>query len=118
MIRRPPRSTLFPYTTLFRSTRGGPTAAPGAMANVYPLLTKGGAAKPESSSSMRQACKTVLSVGGAHAAAGPPSGPKIGRASCREKGEISVTAASLKKKIAAAAEESFAAILALSKFGI
>src|SRR5689334_24167354 len=25
MIRRPPRSTLFPYTTLFRSPRGGPT---------------------------------------------------------------------------------------------
>src|SRR2546426_8481614 len=24
MIRRPPRSTLFPYTTLFRSTRHGP----------------------------------------------------------------------------------------------
>src|SRR3712207_6909367 len=24
MIRRPPRSTLFPYTTLFRSTPGGP----------------------------------------------------------------------------------------------
>src|SRR2546429_5234235 len=24
MIRRPPRSTLFPYTTLFRSTCGGP----------------------------------------------------------------------------------------------
>src|SRR5258705_9487982 len=24
MIRRPPRSTLFPYTTLFRSTRGAP----------------------------------------------------------------------------------------------
>src|SRR2546430_10215130 len=24
MIRRPPRSTLFPYTTLFRSIRGGP----------------------------------------------------------------------------------------------
>src|SRR3712207_7454125 len=28
MIRRPPRSTLFPYTTLFRSGRSG-TAAPG-----------------------------------------------------------------------------------------
>src|SRR5256885_12878452 len=35
MIRRPPRSTLFPYTTLFRSsgqhethTRGGPRALP------------------------------------------------------------------------------------------
>src|SRR5258708_14991747 len=35
MIRRPPRSTLFPYTTLFRSprfrlSRGGPRDAPGA----------------------------------------------------------------------------------------
>src|SRR5258708_31540927 len=27
MIRRPPRSTLFPYTTLFRSGRLGPDAA-------------------------------------------------------------------------------------------
>src|SRR3989442_11015627 len=26
MIRRPPRSTLFPYTTLFRSDPGGPRA--------------------------------------------------------------------------------------------
>src|SRR3712207_7222843 len=26
MIRRPPRSTLFPYTTLFRSPRGGPSS--------------------------------------------------------------------------------------------
>src|SRR5688572_31485019 len=26
MIRRPPRSTLFPYTTLFRSRRGSPSA--------------------------------------------------------------------------------------------
>src|SRR2546429_5173341 len=26
MIRRPPRSTLFPYTTLFRSSRGPPLA--------------------------------------------------------------------------------------------
>src|SRR5438552_14840756 len=29
MIRRPPRSTLFPYTTLFRSSRGGPGSKPG-----------------------------------------------------------------------------------------
>src|SRR5687767_15776429 len=28
MIRRPPRSTLFPYTTLFRSRRGTETAGP------------------------------------------------------------------------------------------
>src|SRR3712207_8066022 len=27
MIRRPPRSTLFPYTTLFRSARGAPLGA-------------------------------------------------------------------------------------------
>src|SRR3712207_6872352 len=27
MIRRPPRSTLFPYTTLFRSPDGAPTTA-------------------------------------------------------------------------------------------
>src|SRR5260221_7294843 len=29
MIRRPPRSTLFPYTTLFRSRPGGGGADPG-----------------------------------------------------------------------------------------
>src|SRR6266496_1026158 len=29
MIRRPPRSTLFPYTTLFRSGPPGPGPAPG-----------------------------------------------------------------------------------------
>src|SRR5256885_11657467 len=29
MIRRPPRSTLFPYTTLFRSHRGGRSGAVG-----------------------------------------------------------------------------------------
>src|SRR2546426_1943210 len=29
MIRRPPRSTLFPYTTLFRSRVQGPGAGPG-----------------------------------------------------------------------------------------
>src|SRR3712207_7446367 len=30
MIRRPPRSTLFPYTTLFRSTEGHPGLVPGS----------------------------------------------------------------------------------------
>src|SRR3712207_7292966 len=29
MIRRPPRSTLFPYTTLFRSGRGRPSSTIG-----------------------------------------------------------------------------------------
>src|SRR3712207_7260327 len=32
MIRRPPRSTLFPYTTLFRSSQGGTPATPGGHA--------------------------------------------------------------------------------------
>src|SRR3712207_7485317 len=31
MIRRPPRSTLFPYTTLFRSHQGGARRAPRAL---------------------------------------------------------------------------------------
>src|SRR2546425_3584275 len=38
MIRRPPRSTLFPYTTLFRSSATGPeikmTCAPRSLASV------------------------------------------------------------------------------------
>src|SRR6266478_7344419 len=31
MIRRPPRSTLFPYTTLFRSRSGALSAGPGTI---------------------------------------------------------------------------------------
>src|SRR2546426_8890643 len=31
MIRRPPRSTLFPYTTLFRSSRSGATIVGGLL---------------------------------------------------------------------------------------
>src|SRR2546430_11034820 len=43
MIRRPPRSTLFPYTTLFRSRRAllrapDGRAAPGHQAREHPLL--------------------------------------------------------------------------------
>src|SRR2546422_11406328 len=32
MIRRPPRSTLFPYTTLFRSVNGRPVGSPAVRA--------------------------------------------------------------------------------------
>src|SRR5258708_38037191 len=38
MIRRPPRSTLFPYTTLFRSDGGGPG---GGSRGVRPLQSSG-----------------------------------------------------------------------------
>src|SRR5256886_6974675 len=46
MIRRPPRSTLFPYTTLFRSPRDDDLAAlraaPGAaLARAYDLVLNG-----------------------------------------------------------------------------
>src|SRR2546430_8054271 len=40
MIRRPPRSTLFPYTTLFRSARGG-RAIPGLQGDVGSVWTTG-----------------------------------------------------------------------------
>src|SRR2546425_2726431 len=35
MIRRPPRSTLFPYTTLFRSNAGTPTTVSGGAPGGY-----------------------------------------------------------------------------------
>src|SRR3712207_6948990 len=38
MIRRPPRSTLFPYTTLFRSHAPTPEAAAALYARAYPPL--------------------------------------------------------------------------------
>src|SRR3712207_7251465 len=37
MIRRPPRSTLFPYTTLFRSVRGGVVHLARAFSRVEPF---------------------------------------------------------------------------------
>src|SRR5260370_34386 len=36
MIRRPPRSTLFPYTTLFRSRRIAPSAVSRLAASLHP----------------------------------------------------------------------------------
>src|SRR2546426_6744166 len=38
MIRRPPRSTLFPYTTLFRSLAAPTAACQAAIANLQTLL--------------------------------------------------------------------------------
>src|SRR5256885_8070648 len=45
MIRRPPRSTLFPYTTLFRSaaTQRRCTPSPGSSANCAPTMAAVGA---------------------------------------------------------------------------
>src|SRR5258708_10336866 len=42
MIRRPPRSTLFPYTTLFRSLAAGPHALRGGgQPRLHPPLPEG-----------------------------------------------------------------------------
>src|SRR3712207_8560630 len=40
MIRRPPRSTLFPYTTLFRSPRAAEEELDGAVGNWRQLLER------------------------------------------------------------------------------
>src|SRR2546430_12873614 len=41
MIRQPPRSTLFPYTTLFRSCNAGTFAAPGGTSLGSKTVTNG-----------------------------------------------------------------------------
>src|SRR2546429_5312206 len=46
MIRRPPRSTLFPYTTLFRSDASAPAAAVAAFTGGFSPCAKAGTACP------------------------------------------------------------------------
>src|SRR5215216_6953984 len=66
MIRRPPRSTLFPYTTLFRSRRTGARARPrGAAARGPPPGRRPGAARSEEHTSELQSpdplvCRLLL----------------------------------------------------------
>src|SRR3712207_8689954 len=51
MIRRPPRSTLFPYTTLFRSwapSSSCPTEAPSMLSSPSPRAESGPTPKPAS----------------------------------------------------------------------
>src|SRR2546426_198907 len=80
MIRRPPRSTLFPYTTLFRSL-----AVPAAPANKLQLVPGENVPVP----SLAKLTEPVGVEGDAE---------EIGRASCRERAEISVVDVGLKKK--------------------
>src|SRR3712207_8656546 len=49
MIRRPPRSTLFPYTTLFRSATGSCTRPPPTRTDDGPGCSPGGSAPGPSS---------------------------------------------------------------------
>src|SRR6266496_5619344 len=54
MIRRPPRSTLFPYTTLFRSRRPGRGAVPA------PMPRGGGPARSEEHTSELQSRRDLV----------------------------------------------------------
>src|SRR5256884_9922133 len=101
MIRRPPRSTLFPYTTLFRSRKPiGPTiftSPPKARSSLGGLC---GGIRPSRVNGYEipfvehflATCVYQVKIEGARVL------EKIGRASCRGRGEISVVAGSLKKK--------------------
>src|SRR5689334_24122066 len=70
MIRRPPRSTLFPYTTLFRSSRVAPTNIPRIPAAAIPpsapmRMTGMGASRSEEHTSELQSqfhlvCRLLL----------------------------------------------------------
>src|SRR2546421_2854009 len=50
MIRRPPRSTLFPYTTLFRSLEGGSKLLAGSGPVLKPDLMRHSGHKPSGTS--------------------------------------------------------------------
>src|SRR2546427_4409688 len=90
MIRRPPRSTLFPYTTLFRSQ-----SRPGNPGSRRRAARRDGRGAPHRGRSGRR-------VGGrAHGARGDPCGPEQDRKSTRlnsSHSQISYAVFCLKKK--------------------
>src|SRR5256885_4107049 len=53
MIRRPPRSTLFPYTTLFRSAPGSPWPPDEGQWEFYELLARGSGIRAGTSEILR-----------------------------------------------------------------
>src|SRR3989441_10265911 len=72
MIRRPPRSTLFPYTTLFRSQGGSYTTAIMLLADRYPAERRGAAVGWLIASSSAGYALSLLVSGGALAWGGYP----------------------------------------------
>src|SRR5256885_16996980 len=104
MIRRPPRSTLFPYTTLFRSVqKARPMLTPemqkhldsvrGSVHEVLPSLADAGPVFNDGLFTVRETVLQYLPATLSHYAALPPlfrvtqpvQDGKIGRASCRER---------------------------------
>src|SRR5256885_12697515 len=63
MIRRPPRSTLFPYTTLFRSSRyghlSGPVQSPCGRLSPHPQLDRVCWRSEEHTSELQSPCNLV-----------------------------------------------------------
>src|SRR2546429_9894138 len=114
MIRRPPRSTLFPYTTLFRSRVGNLNAHVAAVFRsaqrerparrhgvhgVQHQILKGAMEQIRISINLRKWIGKERFFGDrGFADRGELRLEKIGRAACRGRGEISVVAASFKKK--------------------
>src|SRR6266480_6518358 len=60
MIRRPPRSTLFPYTTLFRSTPAGGRPEPVGTALGPPFLGRSEEHTSELQSHVNLVCRLLL----------------------------------------------------------
>src|SRR5207237_4041666 len=61
MIRRPPRSTLFPYTTLFRSRPGrGDHAAVGSRGRITPMGGRSEEHTSELQSHLNLVCRLLL----------------------------------------------------------
>src|SRR3712207_9177723 len=107
MIRRPPRSTLFPYTTLFRSLEVVEAErAAGPVAGV--ICTLGGQMPLGLAQRLKDAGVPVLGIApegidlaedrGSFSRVLHDTGLEIGSASCRERGKMSVVAVHLKKK--------------------
>src|SRR2546421_11312396 len=99
MIRRPPRSTLFPYTTLFRSTQfidateAAPMVARASNAPVFTFFDVdlgygevGGDVSSFASEGQVAGAMALRIIGGEKPKDIPVvRGTKIGRASCRER---------------------------------
>src|SRR2546426_10616057 len=91
MIRRPPRSTLFPYTTLFRSPRD-----PAALRERESV--RSAARRPHHGGGTGAMSDKAFPAGGIDIGSSPTRLVGIGRASGRGRGEISGGAGSFKKK--------------------
>src|SRR3712207_9148617 len=121
MIRRPPRSTLFPYTTLFRSKRWegegmsladrlrqmiashGPIPVSDymALANAHYYATRDPLGAAGDFTTAPEISQMFGELAGLWLADLLGRGGKIGREAWRERGEISGVAGLFKKKIAA-----------------